>query len=390
MSETINEVPLWDEQVKAFADAVGKTSAEIEEALGTVVGEKSQEALELLADPANTPDEDIKSAFAALKIPSAKLKAHLSKLRGIKVSEPSPVDTVKGISVDVLPNLGDDESFISALKIGGELKVGQTEVLAAVKAAIADRLGLYDLPEKIKKEMEKFAEEQEEPVGDVYFKLHKLVVERSYAEVLSVINVAGSFVTEGRKNQFLGKLNNNLWVSLHDFQENLKTWQTNWMSGAANPAVMMAAFLSGTGGNILPAGMMTPPETDSLRDSAETVVDTINKVFAGFGIPVARALAYDAIRIKRVLEEKDLPAMIGATTKEQMLKKLGIGIGADYPRLERNTTRFMLSIMEYKNISSGNEEYAYLVAMMQLGNMIPWDKFEGSGSGLGGRKNGQL
>jgi hypothetical protein len=136
---------------------------------------------------------------------------------------------------------------------------------------------------------------------------------------------------------------------------------------------------------VMPPGMLQPPETAGLRDEAEAVIDKINKVFAGVGIPVARALAYDATRIKGILEDPTLPAAMGVTSREQMLRALGVEVGSDYVRLERNVTRYALAIMELPKVSSGNEEYGYLGAMLQLGAQIPWDKLsKGGRPGTGG------
>jgi hypothetical protein len=114
------------------------------------------------------------------------------------------------------------------------------------------------------------------------------------------------------------------------------------------------------------------------------VINSINKVFAGVGIPVAKALAYDATRIKGVLENPALPAAVGAPNRDQMLRQLKLGVSADYVRLERNITRFTLGIMEFKKITVPNEEYSYLGAMLQLGLTIPWDKL-GNKAGIGAK-----
>ena len=100
----------------------------------------------------------------------------------------------------------------------------------------------------------------------------------------------------------------------------------------------------------------------------------INKVFAGVGIPVTMALAYDAMRIKEVLENASLPMQIGAPNREQMLKMLGVGVTADYVRLERNICRYALGIMEYPNVTAGQEDLAYLQSLWMLGSQIPWDR----------------
>jgi hypothetical protein len=106
----------------------------------------------------------------------------------------------------VLPNVPDDESFIIALKTGGELKVNPTSVLSAIKAAIADKLGFFNLPKSIKEKMEKFAESIDEPVNPEFFKLQKLVTTRNYADVLNALGVEGQFMNDARQNAFLKKL----------------------------------------------------------------------------------------------------------------------------------------------------------------------------------------
>ena len=381
--------PVWNERIGEFASSVGKTPEEVTLALTTLVGEPSEDAISILSDPTTLTDEDIKTLFVTgdLKIPIGVFKKHLPKLRGPIIEIVAPVEERPiSMSFDTLPTVPDDESFLASLKIGGIIKVGPTEVLSAVKAAIANKVGLFELPDVIKKKMEAFAEEQDEPVGKDYFELQKLVVSRSYAEVLSVMGIEGSFMSDARKNKFLQKLNLNLWTALHSFNELLSSWQKSWSDSVSNPAAMMSMMMMGQmgkAGAILPSGMMQPPETAGLHDEAEAVINSINKVFGGLGIPVAKALAYDATRIKNVLENPGLPAAVGSANRDQMLKSLGISVGADYVRLERNITRFTLAIMEFPKITVPNEEYAYLGAMIQLGATIPWDKLEGSGIGSG-------
>ena len=140
--------------------------------------------------------------------------------------------------------------------------------------------------------------------------------------------------------------------------------------------------------------MMAPPDTAPVRDSAEAFVNTVNGIFGGFGIPVARALAYDATRIKEVLEDASLPAALGTVSKDQMLKTLGVAVSADYVRTERDVTRFALAVMELSKVGAGNEEVAYITALFQLGSSIQWDKLPGgtgrsgigTGTGASGRR----
>lgn len=368
----------WQERVGAFAEKVGVSVEEANSALRQLLGEPSAAALEALADPAAATDEDIISCFAGR--PRAIVRKSIALLRGPR-QETVPQAESTGPSLDVLPYVPDDESFIAALKVGGELKVNKDHVTAAVKAGLASKTRLFDLPSTLLERMEEWAESQDEPCGEAFFDLQRMITERRYAEVLAAINVDGRLISEKRKSAFLTRLDERLWDSLVGFHRQLVAWQQSWNEGMANPAAMMAgiaAMMSGSG--VMPPGMMQPPPTDTLRDAAEGVIDKINNVFAGLGVPVARALAYDASRIKAVIMNPQLPAMVGATTRDQMLKMLGVNVTADYVRLERNIARYTLAIMEYKNVPSGNSELAYLAAMFTLGHSIPWDQLTSSPS----------
>ncbi|MFA7193457.1 MAG: hypothetical protein WC087_00885 [Candidatus Paceibacterota bacterium] len=379
----------WDERIKSFSDAVGKSPEEVGNALKGLVGEPGPAALDVLSDSTSVEDGDLKVALVdgGPMIPLGVFRKNLPKLRGpqrIVVA-----DTPTGMTFDVLPTVPDDASFLEMLKVGGVLRPEKAEVISAIKAALASKCGLFDLPKNIIERMEKFAEDQDEPVGLSFYELRKIVVSRSYAEVLSVLGIEGSFVSEPRKNAFLRKVDENLWNEIESFYQRLFSWNESW-AGSANPAMAMSMYFQSqaTGNKVLmPPGMMAPPETSGVRDAAESVIDQINKVFSGVGVPIARALAYDATRVKGILENPSLPASIGATSREQMLKMLGADVNSDYVRLERNLTRFTLAIMELPNLPSGSEEISYLMAMYQLGAMIPWDKLSNDAGRAGiGRK----
>jgi len=367
----------WEVQVGAFAKSVKKELSEVSKALEMLTGPAGEDALAVLNDPKAIHDEDLQELFVKgdLKVPLGVFRANLSKLRKPKIT--TEVDDTKqsGQTFDMLPSVPEEDSFLEMLKVGGVLKVGKTEIISATKAAIASSLGIYDLPATILKHMESFAEEQAEPVGEDFYKLQKLVTSRKYGDVLSALGVSGNFVSERRKRDLLERINSKLWVALRQFNNQLSSWQAAWAQGATNPGLLLASLAMGQSGqNMVPPGMMQPPETDSLRDEAESVIESINTVFAGTGIPVSRALAYDASKIREILEESALPAATGYANRDQMLRGLGLAVGADFVRLERNVTRFALGVMELPKVASGNEEYGYLGALLQLGASIPWDK----------------
>lgn len=273
-------------------------------------------------------------------------------------------------NIDILPSVPEsDNSFLEMLKVGGVLKITPGDVISAVKAAIAKKVGIYDLPDLLRDKMEHFAKEQGEPVGQSFYDLNNLITTRNYADVLSILGVSGSFISERRKNDVLDRLDEYLWPALRSFDDTLVSWCDAWNKGA-NPMGMVGFLVASGRGGPMPPGLMQPPDTATLRDEAETVINKINKVFAGVGIPVARALAYDAVRIRKILEEPTLPSALGAATREQMLKSLGVDVSAADIRLERNISRYAMSIMNYPTVTSGNEDYAYLTAMYLLGSTI--------------------
>lgn len=377
----------WDKRIAEFSAKTGKAVADIEAVLAKLVGVPSESALGFMS-AISVEDPEAKVEMAVLKIPVFVLKECIGILRGPKPVLVSTLPATAGtpeqaggaLSTDILPSIPDDDSFLTLLKTGGELKIGKTEVIAATRAALANRVGLYELPDKIIDSMEKFAEGLDEPCPAAFYEIQKIISKRTYADILKALDIEGTIrMSQKRKDEFLSRIESGFWESIAAFHGQVKGWQEQWMSGAANPGMMMsmlAAAVAG-GGAGMPPGMLSPPDTSGLRDEAEGVINIINRTFSGTGIPVARALAYDAQEIKKILTDDRLPSQIGAANREQMLKMLKTNVSADYVRLERNVTKYILSVMEYPNLPSGQTEIAYLAAMLQLGISIPWETLSG-------------
>ena len=300
------------------------------------------------------------------------------------VSEPvatSPVATVSFESV--LPIVPTDASWLEALRTGGVLKVDQSSVISAIRAALAYKAGLFDIPDSLVRLMESFADSNDEQVDPVFFKLRKQITRRSYGEIFEAIDgLDGNYVTDTRKKQLFARVDQYLWPSITQFYDQLKSWYDTWLQGSNNPSMWMGRFAGAMGGNghipMMPA--IQPPDTGILRDHADAVNDALNRVFAGTGVQIAAALAYEASRIKETLEDPRLPALTGAANRDQMIKMLKVAVSATYPRLELNLTRFVLSVMRIKDQSAGNEELQYFEALYMLGSQISWGQMAGDSS----------
>lgn len=279
----------------------------------------------------------------------------------------------------VLPQVPDDGSWLQALRAGGVRKVEQSTVISAIRAALAEEFGLYDIPKELVKTMEAYVDVTEEQVTDEFWQLRKQLTRRSYGDLFQAIEgLDASYVTDKRKNELLSRISANLWPSIFAFNEALGGWQEAWMQGAANPAMMMAAMAGGMGGVGMPPGMMQPPDCGVLRDAAETVNDALNKTFRGTGVQITAALAFEANQIKTMLENPQLPMLCGIPTRELLLKKLKVAVPATYPRMEVNLTRFVLGIMGAERVPGGNDELQYFGTLYMLGTQIPWEDLSGN------------
>jgi hypothetical protein len=373
----------------ATETATDKVTAKLTElGVTTEVIEKVKNDLgaETVEDLAGLTEEDLIEA-GMKKLAARKVVAALVKPKVVETAAPAATNTV--ISFDaILPQVPTDASWLQMLRAGGILKVDQSTVVSAIRAALAHRAGLFGIPEKLIDAMEKFADANEEQVDGEFFKLRKQLSRRSYAEIFEAIDgLDGSYVTEGRKKQLLLRVDQNLWPAITEFDDTLKGWQGAWMQGAANPAIMMSAMLASSGGGngMLPPGMMAPPDTGILRDQAEAVNTAINKVFAGTGVQIASALAYDASRIKETLQNPRLHTLIGAANRDQMLRQLNVAVSATYPRLETNLIQYVLAIMQVKDQPGGNNELQYFGSLFMLGSQIPWEQLS---AGTSGRPSG--
>lgn len=370
-------------------DAVVARLAELGVTSEAAVNIKNSLGAETVEDLANVTEADLVEA-GLKKLQARKVAAALAASK--RPSEVVNAAAMGTVSFDaVLPSIPDDTSWLEALRTGGVLKVGQSTVISAVRAALAHRAGLYDIPEALVKMMERFADANDEQVSAEFYALRKQLTRRSYADLFEAIDgLDGSFVTEGRKKQLLQRVDEKLWPAIIAFYEQLKSWQAAWMQGAANPTIMMAAIMGAAGGGgVMPPGMMQPPDTGVLRDHADAIADAVNRVFAGTGVQIAAALAYEAKQIKETLSNPSLPALTGATNRDQMLKQLGVAVSATYPRLETNLTRFVVATMQVKDQPAGNEELQYFGSLFMLGSQIPWDQLGGgsrSVTGIGGNK----
>lgn len=334
--------------------------------------------------------------YGVAKVPARQLVAQLQQdavAANAAEAASSATTSSPGIGAMLLPQVPEDEDFLKQLQIGGIAKMKPQDVMAAVRALIANQLGLFELDERLLAAIAAQAESNDETYPEIYYDLERARSKKAHADVLKALDVPGRFVTESRKRQFLDRIGN-IWSVLGDFHTMLEGWQSNWQSRMSNPGAMMAsmaAMMSGGGQAAAAAGgFMDAPDTAPIVDATSGVIDKLNKMFSGPGIPVARALAADALQLRSQLEKNELIAAVGATSREEMLRKLGIGVTADVIRAERSALQFVLGVLQLTEVPD-NQLPMYIVALKELGSNIPWARLQSgdaseTGAGAAGKK----
>lgn len=367
----------WDAYISPFAQAIGKSPAEVTAALNPLVGEGNDEAIALLQNAEDTSDADIKNVLGRLGVPTAKLGR---AIRGLRAAAPATVTesapAMSNVLNSILPAVPDEGSFTEMLRTGGTLKVDQLAVISGIRVTLAEAKGIFGLPKILASRMESHAEELEGEINPKVFDFLDMLAARDYAEVLRVIKVSSRFVTEARKNAFFKKSPAVL-SALQRFHEQLQAFAASVNQGGnmmMTPAALIQAMQAMASGNRASMAFMnTTPNTTPLRAAAEAVNNKINQAFAGFGVPVARALAYEAGKIKTLLMDPTLPALLGEPNREQMLKSLGMNVSSDYPLLENNVVQYALGVIQFPEVPSGDQEIMFLSALFNLGNAIQWN-----------------
>ncbi len=356
----------------------------------TISKVKNDLGVEDVDDLASLEVEDLTGAGMKL----AKARKLVKELKSIAKPAAAPaVDAAETRAIQsqfeaLLPSIPTDESWLNALKTGGILKVDESSYIAAIRAALADRAGLYNVPEALAKAMEKYADETEEQVDPTFYALRKSLTRRTYGDIFAAIDgLDGTFITEKRRKEFLSRIRDILWPAIAESYQMLDGWYQTWRASFSDPSMLIAAISGGFSGGAAGMSMITPPDTAQLHDAGDMLVDSINRVFRGTGVQIAAALAYDANVIRNTLEDSRLPSMIGVKNREMMLKKIGASVSSNYIRLEQNLVKYVLAFAKHDTVTS-DVEVNYFVALWQLGTQINWKELGNATemTGLTGKK----
>ena len=388
--------PKWLAAILPLAKRLGMEPTVVTEKIlaAKLVGTPDDSGAETVVDSDAVSDSDLIAAFP--DAPKGTLKKGIKEMREVASPKQVPVaptaPTPQRTFVDLLaPVPGDGKSMLVGLSLVQVGKIDRETVAAGVRAAIADRAGLFKVAGVLLEMMDEFVTKRaEEPAGQTYYDLEELIASENNADVLKLLKVDSRFVSKARKQEFLGRIGV-LWEPARGFQQQLKSWYDSYLAVVGNPAMLMQGIAAlASGAPMMGPGMMTAPETTQLHDGAQLVIQAINRAFAGRAIPAALALHFDAERINGFLTNPEVVRYTGCTNREELARllaqKLGTGaiVTPDYQRLEQVLVQFVLSVYEIDSRAPAGtpQELQYIAALYQLGQTIPWDKLFESGGKL--------
>lgn len=351
-------------------------NAELEALLAKYGVEDVDAAISLLAEMGvDTVDDlsvlsDKELCDVGLKL--AKARKLLEELKGD--SEPAAAPAAAGatappigamrpmpqiVNAVSLPAVPSDESWLADLKTGGVLKCDQSSYVSAVRAAIADRLDMRSLPGKLCEMIKNYAIENDEPVPELYWGLRKQAKQREYSDIFAAIGGESS-ITEADRKTLIDRMKNYVLPAAGMSFYQISSWRKSWM----DPSIALTTMITGMYGNDI-------PDTAAIRDSADDLRNAINRALSGVGPAAAATMACEYNRVKKMLNDPALPSYIGVTGRDQLLKKLGIDVGSNMIRAEKDLVQFILGVIAIDEQGSDNE-VAYCIALYNLGSRINW------------------
>ncbi len=270
----------------------------------------------------------------------------------------------------ILPAVPADDAWLESLKTGGVLRVNDATYIAAIKAALAAKVGLYDAPSTIIDEMEKYSLSIDEPVDtEVFYSFCDMLTRHDYSDIFATIKGCnGTIINKQRRQQFLRRVDEFFLPAIVTSFRALDSWYSTYKDSFSDMMAFAAVITGGNAG----LGMMQPPDTAALRAARDEFVNKINKTFAGCGIQSASALALVARDILSRLNDNRLPKLLGAENRENMLKKLNLDVSGSYVRLEQALSQYVLAFVKLDEVSP-DLEVRYLASLWSLGSQIDWN-----------------
>lgn len=396
------EAPDYPESVGTFFAPLAQTTGIEIGAIYSALSDygEGDDLIEMVADGIIGEDEFVEELGAKDdKKLAAKIKLGLKKIEQANAKpEPAAAPSTSapaqgGPSVApaaqvMLVQAPGDDDFFRALKLGGRPEFEPVNVAATIRSAVAVSGGLYNLPKKLVAAIRAQARAERKPVGPILIEVRRELAKRSDQAALFADLIPGGgssvYVTEADKKETMAALAN-VWPSFISFQGRLRAFRQEafqtMMTGGMMAQMGAGAGLAMTG--LDPAMLMgSTLQTDTYVDDSEGIIEALNGVFADMGLYASLVLAQEAVRLVKIIEKPGLPAAVGATDRDAMLRELDIGVTSDVVRAQQNLVTWVVNVVDLQNKDSASLP-GVLLSLCNLGEQIPWEKLSGGRAQLG-------
>ncbi len=337
--------PLWRETMGPFFDALGISLKEgTERILAGHNGKKliraaNDRAAQQMRNPRYVSPESLRAVFGPDEVPEADFHEAMDKLQGAPTTAamevpargpflggalPEPGSNL----LSLLPEPAESSSLLKVLASKATLTATSQEAIQAMVEVSLNDEQLDDVPERLLKEIEQYARDNGEEVGNEYFELQAVVRSRKYGEYHTDRQAASK-----EKRDLLYSDLKELHIAAGEFHRVLSNWVGSMERGVG---MMVYALLRGQRPQY--------PNHATVVSASEGVIAVLKRAHSSVGGMTVRAIICENARAREVLTRKNLPQLVGKPNLEGVKALLGCRADSLDTVMEQAVVKYVMAV----------------------------------------------
>lgn len=267
---------------------------------------------------------------------------------------PAPVVAMPESLSKIFSSSYGDEDLLRGLSGEVTPQVSSAEVIAALRVASAANLGLFGAMSKIRQFVEAELESRGTPATPDVIEIFQEVESERYAEAARALGLRGASISDANASKMTTRITTILVPAVSAFAETAVAISRTAADLQGPTALALLARSLSPATASMPLPMMTQaPDLQPLRDAAERVVEAANATFAGLTARdnVRRMVARATTVNGWINNRHELWAAAGVSSRDELLKKVGISIPADERRRSSTMAKVAALAMELPRLS---------------------------------------
>lgn len=292
----------------------------------------------------------------------------------------APAPKVQAINIDDLlgdlaNKLQDDDAMMAALRQQGVLQFDQLTYLAAIRALVATKYGVYNGIMNLQQLLLDFAVKNLRPAPIEYYKLKALEIRRQMGHVFAIIKIPEFtysdlpvYATNKEARILIGKIDSIMIPALVEAKDEVLKWY-DLLSRQSQDTFFVNHNMGRQTGI---ASLQAYPKVDGMLEAGKKLRVAINAALAGDEMPHAIALFREYKDFIKILDNPELPSHVGAVDRDNVLKMLGFDAKAALLRSEGCLAKFMVCMIQVEELSK-QDESVFFQLMHNLIQQIDWE-----------------